>query len=50
MYGFACYPPPATVETTSVLLGVDTEAASHLPITMALHWATVHGFLILPIT
>ena len=37
MYGFACYPLPATVETKSVSLGVDTEAASHPAITIALH-------------
>ena len=50
MYGYDCYPPPASVETKSVSLGVDTEAASHLAITIALHWATVHGFPILPTT
>ena len=50
MYGFADYPPPASVETTSVSLGVDTEAASHPAITIALLWVTVHGFPILPTT
>ena len=50
MYGYDCYPLPASVETKSVSLGVDTEAASHPAITIALHWATVHGFPILPTT
>ena len=44
MYGFAYYPLPASVETTSVLLGVDTEAASHPAITISKYHGLTLGY------
>ena len=34
-HAYNCYPLPTSVETTSVLLGVDTEATSHPTISIS---------------
>ena len=44
MDGFACYPLSATVETTSVLNRVETEAASHPAITISKYHGCTLGY------